>query len=64
MLLVAGGFLVVILAGWIMPRETLFAELTNNGTKQLNVKLFPFVYFLIRFVAPLGIGTMIVSLFF
>lgn len=63
-LLVAGGILAVILAGWVMPRESLYAELTNNGTKRVNVKLFPVIYFLLRFVAPLGIGTMIVSLFF
>lgn len=61
-LLVAGGVLVVVLAGWVLPRQALFDELTNNGTKKGNVKLFPVVYFLIRYVAPLGIGAMIVSL--
>ncbi|MBR1569191.1 MAG: sodium-dependent transporter [Bacteroidales bacterium] len=61
-LLVAGGVLSVILAGWVMPKKEVFAELTNRGTKPLNVKLFPVVYFLLRYVAPLGIGAMIISL--
>ena len=61
-LLVAGGVLVVVLAGWVLPRQAVFDELTNGGSKKDNVKLFPVVYFLIRYVAPLGIGAMIVSL--
>ena len=61
-LLVIGGVLVVVLAGWVLPRQAVFDELTNNGSKKGNVKLFPVVYFLIRYVAPLGIGAMIVSL--
>ncbi len=61
-LLVAGGMLVVILAGWVLPRKEVFAELTNQGTKKANVKLFPLIYFLLRYVAPLGIIAMIISL--
>ena len=61
-LLVIGGVLAVVLAGWVLPKRAVFAELTNGGTKKGNVKLFPVVYFLIRYVAPLGIGAMIVSL--
>ena len=61
-LLVLGGLLAVVLAGWVLPRRAVFQELTNRGTKQLNVKLFPVFYFLLRYVAPLGIGAMIVSI--
>ena len=61
-LLVIGGVLAVVLAGWVLPKRAVFAELTNGGTKKGNVRLFPVVYFLIRYVAPLGIGAMIVSL--
>ncbi len=61
-LLVVGGLLVVVLAGWVLPRKAVFSELTNGGTKRRNVRLFPLVYFLIRYVAPLGIGVMIISL--
>ena len=61
-LLVVGGLLSVILAGWVMPRKALFAELTNGGTLRRNVKLFPVVLFLLRYVAPLGILAMVASL--
>lgn len=60
-LLVAGALLGVILAGWVMPRKVLFRELTNRGTIKTNVKLFPAVRFLIRYVAPLGIILLIVG---
>ena len=62
-LLVMGGLLAVILVGWVMPREKLFAELTNQGTLSKNVKLFPLVHFLIRYVAPVGILVLVLSQF-
>ena len=61
-LLVLGGLLSVVLAGWVLPRKEVFRELTNRGTKQRNVKWFPFLYFLLRYVAPLGIAAMIASI--
>jgi len=61
-LLVAGGILSVVLAGWVLPRKAVYDELTNGGSLKGNAKLFPLVYFLLRYVAPLGIGAMIVSL--
>ena len=61
-LLVLGGVLSVVLAGWVMPRKAVFAELTNGGSLRRNVKLFPLVYFLLRYVAPVGILAMIASL--
>lgn len=60
-LLVLGGLVCVVLAGWVIPRDVLFQELTNRGTLRGGVKLFPVFYFLLRYVAPLGIGVMIVS---
>ena len=60
-LLVIGGLLCVILVGWVMPRKKLFAELTNRGTLRGNVKLFPVLYVLIRYVAPLGILALVVA---
>ena len=61
-LLILGGVLSVVLAGWVMPRKAVFVELTNGGKLRRNVKLFPAVYFLLRYVAPVGILAMIVSL--
>ena len=60
-LLVTGALIAVILAGWVMPRKTLFAELTNGGTLRNNVRVFPLVYFLLRYVAPVGILILILS---
>ena len=59
--LVLGGLISVILAGWVMPRKVLFKELTNGGSKRLNVKLFPVLYVLLRYVAPLGILALVLS---
>lgn len=60
-LLLLGGVLAVILVGWVIPRKKLFVELTNGGTLRNNVKLFPLVYFLIRYVAPIGILVLTIS---
>ena len=61
-LLVAGGVVSVLLAGWVMPRDVMYRELTNQGTKPLNVKLFPLFYFLLRYVVPLGFCALIASI--
>ena len=61
-LLMVGGVICVVLAGWVMPRKAVFSELTNGGSLRRNVKLFPLVYFLLRYLAPLGILAMILSL--
>ena len=60
-LLVLGGLVVVILVGWVLPKEKLFREITNNGTLGANVRLYPAVRFLIRYVAPVGILALVVS---
>ena len=59
--LTVGGLLVVIFVGWKMPRADVFDELTNGGTKRRNVRLFNFFYFLIRYVAPVGVLILILS---
>ena len=60
-LLTVGGLLVVLFVGWKMPRADVFDELTNGGTKRRNVRLFNFFYFLIRYVAPVGLLVLILS---
>ena len=60
-LLVLGGLVVVILVGWILPKQELFRELTNDGSLSGNVKLYPAVRFLIRYIAPIGILILILS---
>ena len=60
-LLTVGGLLVVLFVGWKMPKADVFDELTNGGTKRRNVRLFNFFYFLIRYVAPVGVAVLIIS---
>ena len=60
-LMVLGSLLSVILAGWVMPRRILFNELTNNGALRKNARLFPMVFFLLRYVAPIGILVLVLS---
>ena len=60
-LLTVGGLLVVLFVGWKMPKADVFDELTNGGTKRRNVRLFNFFYFLIRYVAPVGVAVLILS---
>ena len=60
-LLTVGGLLVVLFVGWKMPKADVYDELTNGGTKRRNVRLFNFFYFLIRYVAPVGVLVLILS---
>ena len=60
-LLVMGGLLCVVLVGWVMPLRTLFSEFTNRGTLGKNIRLFPIFYFLIRYVAPIGILALVAA---
>ena len=60
-LLIMGALICVILVGWVMPRKKLFAEFTNRGTLGKNIRLFPIFYFLIRYVAPIGILALVAA---
>ena len=60
-LLTIGGLLVVLFVGWRMGRPEVYDEFTNGGTKKVNAKCFRFIYFLIRFVAPVGVAVLFVS---
>ena len=52
-LLPLGGLAFTLFVGWKMSRADVRDELTNGGT--VNVRIFDAVYFLMRFVAPVGI---------
>ena len=54
-LLPAGGLLFTLFVGWKMSRPDVYEEFTNGGTLKVNVALFRTVWFLIRYVAPVGI---------
>ncbi|MBQ9193273.1 MAG: sodium-dependent transporter [Bacteroidales bacterium] len=60
-LLTLGGLLVVLFVGWKMSRDDVRDEFTNGGTKVWNARLFDFFWFLIRFVAPIGVAVLFIS---
>ena len=50
-----GALLFALFVGWKLDRQTVYDELTNHGTIRTNVRIFPVVYFLIKYMAPLAI---------
>ncbi len=52
-LLPVGGLLFTTFVGWKMSKDKVRDEFTNGGT--VNTRLFDTVYFLMRYVAPVGI---------
>jgi NSS family neurotransmitter:Na+ symporter len=52
-LLPVGGLLFTTFVGWKMSKDQVRDEFTNGGT--VNTRLFDTVYFLMRYVAPVGI---------
>lgn len=54
-LMTFGGLLFTLLVGWRLDKEMVRNEFTNNGKLKFNAKIFPFVHFLIKYVAPVVI---------
>ena len=52
-LLPLGGLIFTLFVGWKMSLDSVRNEFTNGGT--VNTRLFGVVYFLMRYVAPVGI---------
>jgi NSS family neurotransmitter:Na+ symporter len=50
-MLPTAAFFTCIYAGWILPKNFLRRELTNEG--RVGVRIYPIIRFLIRYVAPL-----------
>ncbi|MCQ2184294.1 MAG: sodium-dependent transporter [Bacteroidales bacterium] len=49
------GLICVVFVGWRMKKEDVWSEFTNDGTLKQNVRIFPFLWVCIRYVAPLTI---------
>jgi NSS family neurotransmitter:Na+ symporter len=60
-LMLIGGLLVVIFAGWKMGRKHLHDELTNGGTLHIPDWIIDTLIFLLRFVAPVAILIIMVA---
>ena len=54
-LMLIGGLLMMIFAGWKIGKKALKEELTNNGTLKIAPWLVNSIVFLIRYVAPIAI---------
>ena len=54
-LLLLMSLLCVLFAGFVLPRRVLHDEFTNGGTLPFNDRIFPLVYFLIKWVAPVAV---------
>ena len=57
------ALLAVAFVGFVMKREDVYDEFTNAGSLKLNVKVFPVLYFLIKWVAPLAVVLIFVTNF-
>lgn len=58
-LMVLGGLLFTIFVGWKMSREDVRDELTSGG--RFSNRIFPVLWFLIRYVAPLAVLTIFIT---
>lgn len=58
-LLPLGGLVFTLFVGWKMSREDVRDEFTSGGTR--NVRIFGVVYFLMRYVAPIGIVAVFIT---
>jgi NSS family neurotransmitter:Na+ symporter len=57
--MVLGGLLFTIFVGWKMSREDVRDELTSGG--RFSNRIFPVLWFLIRYVAPLAVLTIFIT---
>ena len=56
-LMLIGGLLIVIFAGWKLGKAAVFDELTNGGTHHVPAWMLKTILFLIRYVAPAALLT-------
>ena len=54
-LMTIGALMFVLFVGWKMDKDVVRNELTNSGKLSLSVKLFPAIWFLVRWIAPVAI---------
>ena len=59
-LMTIGALLFSIFVGWRMDKSAVKDELTNNGKLRGTVKIFPVVYFLIKYIAPVTIAVIFI----
>lgn len=60
-LMTVGALLFSVFVGWKMDKTSVRDELTNRGTIKANSRLFPVVYFLIKYIAPVTIAVIFIT---
>ncbi|MBN2681807.1 MAG: sodium-dependent transporter [Bacteroidales bacterium] len=61
-LLTFGALLIVIFTGWRLGKSHFYDEVTNQGS--IKQPLFKIIVFIIRYIAPVAIGTVAIASFF
>lgn len=61
-LLPFGGMLAALFIGWYYGRDKFADHITNNYTVKLKESIINILYFIIKFVAPIVIGLLFISL--
>jgi NSS family neurotransmitter:Na+ symporter len=54
-LLTLGALFFCLFVGWKMDKSAVRDELTNGGSRTFNARVFPVIYFLVRYIAPAAI---------
>ena len=60
-MITAGGFLIVIFTGWKLGKAAFVDEMSNGGTIKLPRRLIDTIFFLIKYIIPVGILAIVVS---
>ena len=60
-LMTVGALLFSVFVGWRMEKSAVMDEFTNGGTLKGAAKLFPVVYFLIKYIAPITIAVIFIT---
>lgn len=60
-LMPSGAFLIVLFVGWRMKKSDVREEFTNRETLSGNARIFPVVYFLIKYMAPVAIAVIFLT---
>ena len=56
-----GGLFLVIFVGWIMKKPEVIDEMSNNHTLKISKCIYTFVYYIIRYVAPFVILSIMIT---
>ena len=60
-MITVGSLIMVLFAGWRIKKNSIMDELTGHGTSRTPAWLFGFVYFMVRWVAPVIIIVIMLS---